>query len=565
MTKVFDESSIIRYPVKELFKNNISIERKLMCLESIDSDVVNTAIYDLSSNKGYSIPDEIRIKYIPISMHEYLLTEICKRCEIEVVEKLLERSDIDVNLNASGYNLAMSLCESAKNKIVKILLNRKDIDLDMVDSNGYNIFMWACKYKNSEIILELLHKLDSIKLNMKSYDGHTGLYLYLTQKSLQYFKNINLIIEFYKNKNSILHIINDNLSVKNNSKISCDYNIIKLFSEKLSNENIYETLLNIIPNMKRNKILGYIIDPSFINMKNVRGITLLMHTIRRNYSSLVQKILNTEELDINIMDNRGYDALRYSIRLENIFNLIFSDPRTNINKKYDNGNTILHEVCIAKSYQTIDIILESDININELNDEHKSAIFYCDENSGRKLIKHKDIDLDNITDSCGDNILHYCIKNYKVKFIKLLLRESNINPNKVNMDNQNNIHPIFLAVKCYNLYVMEEFINHDLIDCAICDDNNKPLLQYLLENGSISLIYKILVNYKNRSKLNLNIVSDIDNTSLIMHAIKRGNKELSQLIMEYPNQVIDLNIEDKMGNTVFHYATLPWQKELLSV
>ena len=72
----------------------------------------------------------------------------------EIVDMLLSRSDLDVNLmDIFGGTAFMYASKEAEGlEIVKLLLERKDLDLDAKDNDGKTAEDFAAEHGNNEIV-----------------------------------------------------------------------------------------------------------------------------------------------------------------------------------------------------------------------------------------------------------------------------------------------------------------------------------------------------------------------------------------------------------------------------
>jgi len=113
----------------------------------------------------------------------------CRNGNIEIVKLLLDRSDIDININKQhneGRTALMLACRygninsNSNLKTVKLLSSHPGIDVNKQDNSGWTALMWACSYgitdSNIEIFKLLLNHPD-IDVNRQNNDKWTALTL----------------------------------------------------------------------------------------------------------------------------------------------------------------------------------------------------------------------------------------------------------------------------------------------------------------------------------------------------------------------------------------------------
>ena len=122
-----------------------------------------------------------------------LLFELIKTKDKEVIEKILENSEIDFNLvDEFGNNVIMSLLKSKYYKLV--LENIDKVDINHQNNDGDTIMHILSSINNVNVceIIEYLLENKNIDLNIKNNNGETALdksiksnYLYITIKILE--------------------------------------------------------------------------------------------------------------------------------------------------------------------------------------------------------------------------------------------------------------------------------------------------------------------------------------------------------------------------------------------
>ncbi len=180
-----------------------------------------------------------------------LIFSLIKEAEWEVVEKVLDKELIDLNLlDENNDNVVMNLLKNKQYNLVLKYLDRIDINHQNKDGDTLMHMLTCINYVNIREILEKVLNMDNIDLNLKNNLGETILdksinnhYLYTTMKILEN-KNFNSI-DIY----SFKHLYEEYIKSNNYGKYS-----------KLSNlEIILESMENkrLIPRMRK---LLYLIE-----------------------------------------------------------------------------------------------------------------------------------------------------------------------------------------------------------------------------------------------------------------------------------------------------------------
>lgn len=93
--------------------------------------------------------------------------DACAKGELEVVKKLLENPDLDVNVKDerfNGWTPFIHACENSHFDVMEVLLNDQRIDINGVDNDGYTALSYACANGNMEVVKFLL-KYENLNIN----------------------------------------------------------------------------------------------------------------------------------------------------------------------------------------------------------------------------------------------------------------------------------------------------------------------------------------------------------------------------------------------------------------
>ena len=265
---------------------------------------------------------------------------------------------------------------------------------------------------------------------------------------------------------------------------------------------------------------------------------------KQKYNEIIKKIQpKTDEINFNFkFENESY-FLEYVIDSKNI-NLIKEVLKKNISIDIidSNGNSILYNLIKFDNKNSLDIIkllLEKNqkektygINLIDKQDIHgRTCFFYCvlfNNTSALDLIisyhlKSKNklelSDLENIKDKNGDNILSYCFKTDRIKFINKIL---NIDYNFKSETNNNGENILHLSILTFSLSNIEYILKLD---------KNK----------------KIEIDYSQKT-----YDDGFTPLQLFITKIDRFPKDKISGIINYISQKSNLFEQDNEGNNILH-------------
>ena len=271
------------------------------------------------------------------------------------------------------------------------------------------------------------------------------------------------------------------------------------------------------------------IDNELDNQNNL-SITLFNLIKEKKWDSLM-KIININNqknlnFDYNIKDITNTYFIEYLI-IFNQSNIIKEVFKNNIRIDIidENGKTLLYNVIKYSYIEIFDLLIEKNNNeigqnILELKDsEQNIPLFYAIKFYNILLIEKIIKNMNNflITNDIGDNVLFVSIKAQNIEIFKIILNKIK----KINFINGNGetIFHVFIRLKCYDMF------------------------QYIIDFIDKEIIIKIL-NIPEK-KFNLTILHYI--------AIYLEDFFLTSLSTKNYLQYLKPNIQDKNGNTFYHY------------
>ena len=407
------------------------------------------------------------------------IINIIKNSEIIDLDIKDENNNYFINYLVNNNNLKLL-------KIIFKLCIKKSINLriDILDNDDRIILYNCIKFNYIDMLNEiLLYNKSCIGLsiiNIKDKLGNIALYYSII------FNNYNAFIILLENNSNpyIINNIGDNafyICIKSNNILMLEYLLNKYNNLNFTNSNGDTLVHTLIDNISLNLITNYkdiidlLINKSInLNNNNNIGITVLHQSILNNKYDIFNKLLNKNQININLSDFYGNTALHYIIsdieKYMDYLNSLLKFDNINYNISNVYGDIPLH------------ILLNLDIDITLLN---KNLI--------NKLVYNSDL---NILNNNNESCLYLIVKNDLLLYFKDILIHK---PLYYNIDN--NISDILLNILC------ESYYNLIL--------NNKEHLKLKMEIDCL--------NIKNKIKCKQNIKNYILKSNQFIPNFKKSN------------------------------------------
>ena len=256
------------------------------------------------------------------------------------------------------------------------------------------------------------------------------------------------------------------------------------------------------------------------------GDTHLHRTVRGNYSVVVDLLLEDpvtrSAINLDALNKRGESALHIACSrgAKNIvISLLDHGARTDLVDVY--GDTALHNAAIKNNLEIVNLLLSCPQNkkaiINTQNLRGQSSLHVaCLKGSGEvvKILLDHGADM-HLLDEDDDTALYYAVKKKHPEVVK---------------------------------YLLEDLMNHT-VDFNIRYKAGKTVLHYASQFGLDSIV---------RRYLELGVKTDFVDAKgniPLFNAVKGNHTEVAKLLLDnMSNQTIDLNIQNKRGQTLLHYA-----------
>ena len=216
-----------------------------------------------------------------------------------------------------------------------------------------------------------------------------------------------------------------------------------------------------------------------------------------------------------------------------------------VNLKDDGGATPLSLAAQNNRKWLVKLLLEhEDIDVN-LKDKDERTPLMAAIQAGHKeiitmLLSHSNIDV-NLKDKDGGTLLMAAALAERKKIIEILLSHDNID---VNLKDKDERTPLMAAIQAGHKEIITMLLSHSNIDVNLKDkDGGTPLMAAIQgDHREYQEIITIDVNLK-----------DTDERTLLMAVVQARRIWIAMALLSHSN--IDVNLQDKSGDTALHLAT----------
>jgi len=234
-----------------------------------------------------------------------------------------------------------------------------------------------------------------------------------------------------------------------------------------------------------------------VNTKDKYGWTELISAVLFNHNSVVALLLNTPNIDVNIVDRHGESALHWAVNEYNEYNetlkLLLNVPNLDVNIVNNSGESALHEAVHRHRNEALKLLLDvPTIDVNLVNFDGKSAVHRAVSENNiealKLLLNVPNINV-NIVDNNGCSAVHAAVerntRDYRecyeedIEGLKLLLSHPSLTALTLNQKYEGET-PTMLATR------MERFSSRQVVIKALTAD---PRVDLDTPDGARSLTY----------------------------------------------------------------------------
>ena len=194
-------------------------------------------------------------------------------------------------------------------ELVDKLLSKKKIDINICDDHGDSLLMKLLKKGQYEIVLKYMKRKD-FDVNHQNYDGDTFAHILV---SINYVKVLEIIKALAKNKNFMPNLKNNQGQTILDKAINDNYiyTTIKVLEDKRFNnidvvsfKNLYDTYVDTNKYGKYTKLtnLEIIID-NLYNKTLLPNMEKLIKIIKENFEYIKEQLINNKKVGLDEIIN----------------------------------------------------------------------------------------------------------------------------------------------------------------------------------------------------------------------------------------------------------------------
>ncbi|XP_048239007.1 uncharacterized protein LOC124117623 [Haliotis rufescens] len=472
--------------------------------------------------------------------NDSILLLACEGGNKPLVEYLLPKTDINKRGNM-GRTPVMNAAWRGKKDVFDFLVS-KGADMTLTDDCNDSILHLACESGNKPLVEYLLPKTDKNKRgNMgrtpvmnAAWRGKKDVFDFLVSKEA----DMTLTDDF---NDSILH-----LSCEGGNKPLVEYLLPKTDINKRGNMG-RTPVMNAAWKGKKAVFDFLVSKGAVITVTDDENNNILHLACRAGNKPLVEYLL--PKTDINIRGNMGRTPVMNSARKgkKDVFEFLVSKG-ADITLNDDDNDNILHLACRGGNKPLVEYLLPK-TDINKRGNNGRTPVMNAAWR-GKKgvfdFLVSKGADI-TMTDDDNDNILHLACRGGKKPLVEYLLPKTDINK-RGNMGRT----PVMNAAWRGKKDVFDFLVSKGA-DMTLTDDCNDSILHLACEGGNKPLVEYLL------PKTDINIRGNMGRTP-VMTAAWRGKKGVFDFLV---SKGADITLTDDDNDNILHLACRGGKKPLV--
>ena len=281
--------------------------------------------------------------------------------KVEIVERLIKREDVDVNL-PDGDNISplVSAAEGGHSAVTGLLLTRKDIDVNSRNHLGRTVLWYAANYGQENIVRQLLNIKDTQVnctdnkgrsiLAAAAHQGHAGAVKLLLGRAdidvnaSDRHGHAPILNAIYERHEAVVEVLLSHPNIEVNCKDSTGRAAIHYAV-------IYKSISIV-------KLLIHRIDVD-VNMKDNLGETALHKAAKRGYAPAVKLLSAHPDVDLNLTNNEGRDVLAL-VSEEQKMSSEWGESIQNLEKEWEECLEILRAAIEKRSQEKSRVMREEE-------------------------------------------------------------------------------------------------------------------------------------------------------------------------------------------------------------
>lgn len=307
-----------------------------------------------------------------------LLMIAIKHGDIELAHSLINKG-VNLNLKNNSYKTAL---------IIAAEHNNMDIMYDLLIANANTMY----QDNKGFTALDYIKKWIGDRIYVPRYGDNIQYFIYDAANDMMYTYEHNNIIQYYVYmavKEDDLDLIleqhcerkrafMDNIYIKAKNAIRRNdveklNSIIATYPERDIRRTIFDSLSLAVTLGRIDCVRALMQTENFIEIYVPSGKSVLFTAVRNENIELI-KLLVSMGIDINSLDERGYNVLKDA----NFINTVLIKELFELGINYANSPFILHKAVEESNIELIHYLISKGINVNVLDEAGYSILFYAD-------------------------------------------------------------------------------------------------------------------------------------------------------------------------------------------
>jgi len=469
--------------------------------------------------------------------------------DLEIVNMLLNHPGIDVNVRDRRERTPLLLAAYHNNPdIVGVLLAHKNIKLYVHDDMKETALILGCN-KNSAKSVKLLldHEISTEDyLNHKDATGMCAL-SYATRDNYDYIVNMLLA-----NKNIKLDVYDEESQTA--LIWGCKRNSVESVKLLLNHDSCTDDYVNhkdetgtcalsyaLTPDLD-DEIAKILIDRPGTELNNFKDLPSILAVLSARFriacdngdTSAVAEILRHEQFDVNEPvknDGTTYLMLAMMKNLPEIVRLLLDIPTIKMDAVDSKEQTALIHACVEGNLECV-------------------ILFLNDSKCSTEIVNLRDTDNDRNYRLHQNSALEYAVRNANNDIIKLLLDYPDIN---VNDRAEDEATLLLRAIQNGPDETVNILLAHPGTDLDAVDADETSVLMMACGRDTGVGVLQMLIKDQEWMARNINKISQSNHEETAMLiAASKNYWDMVIILLDQPG--VDVNISDKEGHTVLHYA-----------
>ncbi len=444
------------------------------------------------------------------------------RNELTMVGSLLKKIKMLGTIKEIVSDNLLVAAANGYDQMIEILLQVPEVNVNVVDEQGLTSLAYAV-INNHETTVNLLLDVKGINVNIRDNNGRTPLH------HAVYWNNQNVVKTLlFEAKNDI------DVNVEDNEGLT------PLATAVL---NGYLPLVKLLLGFEK-------IEPNEKAKNDSKGFTPLHWAVYQNNELMVNELINTAGIDVNVSDNKGKTILHWALQDE-VCLFVITAREINVNVQDLNGDTPVHyAIRFNQEY-----LLEKLLRVNNINTKIKNNRGITPLQLAHRLALKEMKEL-----GCFD-FLNRLGQEEQInlnRFVKLLLKhetdakENLVTFNKLLVDfpsqeSSDKFTALHAAAASGEAIMVQRLLDMAQVDINAQDDHGGTPLHLAFQNDHEAVIKVLLED----SRIKVNIQDYHDWTPLHVAALRLGNEHLVQALLA---SGADVNIQNNAGKTPLHMA-----------